>query len=111
VNKNLFPLVLAFVVGCAAAGSPDQERTSVRLTKPDLIYVNGQLVQPDQLQATLGTGKTVLIELDPEARLSALQALQDALKAASPKRLEVRGSGRWILDAVIEQRSNREGTK
>jgi hypothetical protein len=111
VTKNRFALALVLVVGCAATGAPDYETVTIKLTKPDLIYVNGRAVKSDQLQGTLGGEKSVLVELDPEIRLSTLQSLQGALKALPPKRLEVKGTGRWIIDAVVEQRSSRESTR
>jgi hypothetical protein len=102
--KKTGMLFAVLIMACAVAAVPQRKETVIRLAKPNLIYVNEQVVMPSQLDSKL-LGDSITIRLDPEIQLSTLQALQAALKAASPSTLEVKGSGRWILDTIVESRS------
>lgn len=104
MKPHLLAAVLVLVSGCASAGAPPKDSVVITLAKPDLVYVGGQAVAADKLRERLHGANRVVVVLDPEMKLSVLTALEEALTAAAPKEIEMKGSGRWILDAIVEQR-------
>jgi hypothetical protein len=101
-----FTLVLLVGLHCLVTSAVAAGRTTVQLIKPNLIYVDGKPVSEKELKERLSRpGAKFVIELDGEMQVATLKALDRALRDSQVSDIEIKGRGRWVLDAVLEQRS------
>jgi hypothetical protein len=107
---GILSTVLLLAVSLMAG--PQRKEHTIKLIKPDLIYVDGNVVSPERLRTVLGAANLpIRIELDPEVRLEAIESVQRTLLEVKAPAIRIEAAGTWILDALIQQRKERQQTK